>query len=337
MQMKASANLGNARPARPRRRRVGSVRAGFSLTEALVAISIIVLLVALVLVALAQGRRTAAAGASAQLMAGISVGMTSFKQQFGFAPPLVEGQRDLADINKPQDRVAFEPNPDKPGENRIRVYIPSDPKDATFLRGETLTINENNPLATQDDRFSLDALGIYLCGVLEMPRKVGGNDKDLPIDGVPGAGLAKPQLDGTFTSGKYETFVDVSRKSLQLVRVDGGNYPTAELRDRGGTPLRYYRWLKDKNPTKWEDLNIPPMVVGPKYREYLSTTPAAQRSQPDARLNDAVWAIVMAGENKVFGDEPIETLKEKLNSDKDEAALRAEAWADNIVEVGSDR
>lgn len=59
-------------------------------------------------------------------------------------------------------------------------------------------------------------------------------------------------------------------------------------------------------------------------------------------MTGANWAFVMAGPNRVFGDEDIAVIVQALQStgasvdaSMPEAMLRARAWADNLVEAGS--
>jgi hypothetical protein len=127
------------------------------------------------------------------------------------------------------------------------------------------------------------------------------------------------------------------------VRNDDKTFPTAEVVDRNNVPVRYYRWLKDRNATRWEDLNIPAMIVGPDYAKFMSTTPSDQREQAEPSITAANWGVVMAGNNRVFGDESIAVIAAALRTYESlavdettaEATLRARAWADNIVKVGN--
>lgn len=324
---------GPTMPARPGAHAQPRSHAGFTLIQLLVALGILATLAGLLLAAMSVARRSAVRGADTQIMGGISTGMSAFTTTFDIAPPLVRDVRD----DKTIETVTIGPAT----VSVIAVYTPA--ADAAFLRGDALNIDGKlaNPLAVKDQRYSIDSLGFYLVGVLQAPYRA--DSADVPIDLVAGPGTGKPNLSGGFEKGKFGPFVEAGGKTLQIVRDDDKTKPTAELRDRNGIAIRYYHWLKDKTVTTWDNLNLPPMIVGPDYAKFHSSTPPDQRQQADARVTAANWGIVMAGPNRVFGDEPIAEIVQALQSyegasvdaSMSEAALRARAWADNLVEVGS--
>ncbi len=310
---------------------------GFTLIQLLVAVGILATLAGLLLVAMRAARASAVAGADTQIKGTIATGMTGFISSFDFAPPLVKDQSD-----KTGKGTIVKVKVNSTDVYAIAVYTPA--ADADFLRGPGVA-DINNPLRPTpkpDLRYSNDSLGIYLAGALEVPLR---SDKaDVPIDLVSGPGTGRPNLSGSFEKGKFGPFIDASSRTLQIVRNDdiSSLNPTAELQDRNRVPIRYYRWLKNKNVSTWDDLNIPAMVVGPDYAKYSSKTAAADRAQPDAQVTGANWAFVMAGPNRVFGDEDIAVIVQALQStgasvdaSMPEAMLRARAWADNLVEAGS--
>lgn len=308
-------------------------RRGFSLIQLLVALGILATLAGILLAAMAVARRAAVRGADTQIMGTIKSGLEAFSASFDIAPPLVKDRS----LNDPKTIVKNLVGGDE--FYSIAVYTPA--ADANFLRGANFTLNLSNPLdADRDRRYSENSLGIYLAGALAAPIR---SDKaDVPIDMVAGPGIGRPNLAGGFEKGNYGPYIDAESRSLRLVRNDDKDMPTAVVQDRNGVAVRYYRWLKNKTVTTWDDLNIPPMVVGPDYAKFHSSTPADQRDQPDPRITAANWAFVMAGPNRVFGDEPVDVLVQALRSvgasvdeSTSEAALRARAWEDNLVEVGS--
>lgn len=308
---------------------------GFTLIQLLVALGVLATLAGILMVAMSAARRAAVRGADTQIMGSMTSGMTAFGATFDMAPPLV---RDVKD-NKTIEQVTV----GNETMTVVAVYTPA--ADAAFLRGDTLNLASklSNPLAVKDQRYSLSSLGFYLAGVLQAPLRP--SNPDIPIDLVAGPGTGRPNLSGGFEKGKFGPFIEAGSKTLQLVRNDDTSKPTAEIRDRNGVAVRYYRWLKKKTVTTWDDLNIPPMIVGPEYATFHSSTAVAQRQQADPRVTAANWGIVMAGPNHVFGDEPIAEIVQALKTysgvsvddTMSEAALRARAWEDNLVEVGSDK
>ena len=122
--------------------------------------------------------------------------------------------------------------------------------------------------------------------------------------------------------------------------------------DGFGNAYRYYRW----EPGRYEngrlvvenelDLNIPAVLIDPVEFEKVQNDPQ-NLSDPgvkfigeDSRLRDARYAIVSAGPDGYFGTESIETIaaflrREVPGSSEEQAELRREVWADNLVEVGS--
>ncbi|MCA9275308.1 MAG: prepilin-type N-terminal cleavage/methylation domain-containing protein [Phycisphaerales bacterium] len=122
--------------------------------------------------------------------------------------------------------------------------------------------------------------------------------------------------------------------------------------DGFGNAYRYYRW----EPGRYEngrlvvenelDLNIPAVLIDPVEFEKVQNDPQ-NLSDPEvkfigenSRLRDARYAIVSAGPDGYFGTESIETIaaflrREVPGSSQEQAELRREVWADNLVEVGS--
>ncbi len=319
--------------------RTPTARGGFTLIQMLVALGILATLAGLLLAAMSVMKRTVARGATTQLISGISAGVTGFATSFDFAPPLV---RDLAKTNPATIEFV---KVDSVDVAIIAVYTPS--RDADFLRGSTLNVTGTNPLgaggSADDRRYSLNTLGVYLAGALNQARRA--DQPDVPIDLVAGPGIGRPSLTGTFDKGTYGPYVDAGGKSLKLSINNDPKMPTVELHDGNDVPIRFYRWLKNKTVKSWDDLNLPAMVVGPDYALFSPklTPTASMRTDPNPSVTGANWAVVMAGPNRVFGDEPIADVVKALqtyggmsvDASMSESVLRARAWSDNLVEVGN--
>ena len=89
-------------------------------------------------------------------------------------------------------------------------------------------------------------------------------------------------------------------------------------------------------------LNIPWVLLDDEALHKLKDDPNAAAeidlTNGDTKLRSARWAVVGAGPDGVFGTEPIETLRDRLNlqgGKLDDWEVRAKAKADNAVEVGS--
>lgn len=276
----------------------------FTLVELLFSILIIGVLAGILIVGLRSATAGARSAADTQTASALKLGIENFSQQFGIAPPLVKDKGAGTSTNPITTTGA------------ILYCDPQNATDATFLR--------NNPAAASDLRYSVHSLAYYLVGSL-----------DQASDGWDGPGMRSVSRDGAFKlsdRAKFEPFIDAGKGSFRVyfsgtaVSKDG----RVEIRDRNETPIRYYRWLDGvaypDSPgsflvRKPEDLNVPSMVGDPKT---------------DPTLRDSTWAVVMAGANKLFGDEPIAEIRQALASnpgDSDEK-VRAEAKKDNIVEVG---
>jgi hypothetical protein len=163
-------------------------------------------------------------------------------------------------------------------------------------------------------------------------------------------------------STKLDSLVDLSKKAITVYMY--GRDPSAvttglrdgnssfdansdrwvELRDPQGKPIRYYRWINGVAYTqgtrtvyevrKIDDLRLPPLV-GRKGTAIVQT-PADRDTMQNPELRNASWAIVMAGPDGVFGDEPLPELVKLLgpSAESDELRARINAEKDNIVEVG---
>ncbi|MBX3316316.1 MAG: prepilin-type N-terminal cleavage/methylation domain-containing protein [Phycisphaeraceae bacterium] len=312
------------------RQSTGSCRQrAFTLVEVIFSILLIAILISISIVGIQAASRSAQASADRQAVLSLKVGVESFKQEFGFLPPLAKGE--------------VPPGSEEPfltSDQRANVYNPSVASDLNFLRGRT---GAADGAAISDDsafRFSRQSLPFYLGGIL-----------DANADGVDGPGFRAPRRDGTFASSgpSYQPFVDTSKKSLRAWPSSDSSRPyVVEFRDRAGIAIRYYRWVKESDAeiarSGLRALNIPKVLGDP-------TSDADERASPaDANplLRDAEFAIVAAGPNRVFGDIKIggtdkgtgtESLVEirrtlGLPSSRTDIAVEQEGRKDNIVEVG---
>lgn len=274
--------------------RTGQARA-FTLMEVLVSVGIIFLLLGLLLTTFRYVNRAANEVQARTTLQSIRMAITQFESDFGFAPPLVmdgyEARNGEAD--RPWPEYTSKTSVIESGSVRwIKVWDPdyldtangSVPSHLNFLRARGGTYSPAAPADNpfKDFRFSNRTLAYYLVGALDIAREPTSPARDLPIDGVKGAGFYHPEEDGTFeipprvvrgsTRGykgrKYTPFVDVSKGGLQLAT--DPNSPrlnnvaeSVELQDNrfgkvmrlsrqspepsgpgdvGGRPIRYYRW-----------------------------------------------------------------------------------------------
>ncbi|MEX2218983.1 MAG: hypothetical protein WD749_09505 [Phycisphaerales bacterium] len=270
-----------------------------------------------------------------------------FRQQMGFLPPLMKDRGDVVSAAGP---IAFDGTPPVVA-GIIKVYSVTDTEDLQALRGGT---NEAEPgTYSVYSEFSLPA---YILGALDMSRPAPLNN--VSFDGVQGPGFRKAKPDGTFESAgaKFEPFFDVARTPTAVYAEDAST-GKVQLRDRNGVAYRYYRWEHDAgqpdsghpqvDPVLIREgvkiyANVPRIVYDPYFAIPFGQLPAAGVQSP--RLPDemkaAAFAIVGAGPNEVFGDEPVAELQAKLGmtinpgNPQDVAKLIGRASADNAVEVG---
>jgi hypothetical protein len=277
--------------------------------------------------------------------------VTQFRQECGFVPPLVRDQS----IDPPPLRARIEEKLGT-GSNASRSFYRYAVYDFAELNNGTewrKFFQREAPPAPPagfgsmsmyyDKRYSECSLPYYLIGPVEVDLTTNMEGAVVPIDGVPGPGFLKPVRDGTFVvptetlaaggSGrlgqKYEPFFRPNNSSIKLYQNPG---PTKEdradlaLRDRNDVAIRYYRWTKsdvrdDRDPIINNWLRVPVIVGDP---------------EKSPNLRDATFAIVAAGPDGAFGDEPVAELRQKLGlaPDTSEIIARSKAMEDNVVEVG---
>lgn len=270
---------------------------GFTLMEVLVSLGIIFLLLGLLLTTFRFVNRAANEVQARTTLQSIRMAITQFESDFGFAPPLVrdgwEARNGSTDRPWPEytsGTSMIEPDPDNAQVRRIKVWDPdfldgmNVPDHLNFLRARggmySPAAPADNPF--KDYRFSNRTLAYYLVGALDVARDPNSPARDLPIDGVKGAGFYHPEEDGAFeipprvvrgsTRGykgrRYTPFVDVSKGGLQLatdlnsprtnnvaegvelqdnrfgkvMRLSRQSPEPSGPGDVGGRPIRYYRW-----------------------------------------------------------------------------------------------
>ncbi len=317
---------------------------GFTLVETLFSVLIIGVLLGLLLFGLRAASNAGRAAAERQNVQALKLAADQFRQEFGFAVPLVRDMHPDAAM-----RRRIEPIPGGSGNRRIAVYDTGNPTQVDILRGSRMS----PPIIDAFDyRFSRQSLPYYLLGALNEPLNVASETPDMiPIDGVAGPGFLKPRPDGTFeipagvasgaasaskrTGIKHDPLFVASSSSVRLV-TDGAAPSVVELRDRQGKAYRFYRWARGQVGTgivtTSADLNVPLMLGDPAE---------------NPELRNADWAIVAAGPDGVFGDEDLLDaadpermtaseirIRLKLDPTASPSQVRNRASADNIVAVG---
>lgn len=238
---------------------------GFTLIEILAVILVIALLIGILSVGFVALTGQANDSATKQDLAAIRNAITQFKTEFKFLPPLVEDDASGGRIVG----------------TAIKVYDPTSRDSGVALAAQTYLRDKTIMDPPDIDRWSEFSLAYYLVGAL--PEA---------LDGVEGAGFRKPRADGTFeTRGReYDAFLDAGSGGgvkLELRSTDLTQGDVVVI-DRFGTPYRYYRWLHEPMISSIADLNVPVALGDPTENQ---------------DLRNATFAVVSAGQDKLFGTE----------------------------------
>lgn len=287
----------------------------FTLIELMVAITIILVLMALLLsgIARAVGRAREVGGQRA--VETLTLGITQFENEFGFAPPLVHdgavmtmGDPTRRPAASTEDGPVVEMNAGQLTWEQLVVWLEGSRADSDILRRRTGVGADGVELigggvwdddgAWDDIRYSKYALPYYLGGV-------GGKR----LDGVAGPGMARPQADGLFvgvgypvgsTRDRYPPMVDADKGSLKTAI---GYFEPEEYPEHGqaapaspmptdsevayidpwGRALRYYRWEPGRLSggrlvvENTLDLNIPPVLLNPEVYGAVRNDPSTAR------------------------------------------------------------
>ena len=308
-------------------------RGAFTLVELLLMILIVAILIGLLTVGMRYALAVARGAAGKQDVASLKIAVESFRNDFGFPPPLVKDGYDgttapLRAISGRTSPWTYQSGLSTPAERDAdRLYLQQD-------------------AASSDYRFSVYSLAYYLMGPL---------DKD--VDGQAGPGTRKALRDGSFdrmTNDTYPARYEPKSGGLTYAAWTPNEPQTEgrwEIQDGNDVAYRYYRWLPAEPGDPNHDPSDPlanlrvPKLFGDAANDNTAASPAQ-----DAQLfRDAGYAIVAAGADGVFGDiaddggsfrglETLEQIEDALGKRFTGASAESQAEnaarADNIVEVG---
>ncbi|GEM_PF-831775 len=359
---------------------------GFTIFELLVSIGVIAVLVALVVLGARAAQRAAGSVVDQSGLNQVYDGIKKFREDMGFLPPMVkEYGPDVSfasvgiesslitlpgAVPKRSDLpwamvVAVSADPSLAPRNQIEVYKRGD--DAAFLRAQDPDWKGPDPTnILRDNRYSELTLGYFVAGQLEAPYTAAL--PDVPMDGVAGPGMYKPDRAGLFevpavaidpapasrrrAGREYGPFIEVGAKGVRTV-IDVDTTPTASdkgkdvtIRDRNNVPMRYYRWLRQEPPPNTtvpdtDTLLVLPAIIGRLGSPIESIVPNERNPKSNTLLRQARWAVAAAGPDRLYGDEPLLYLSQVLGVPEptDPTAinkLRLQAARDNLVRVGTD-
>lgn len=347
-------------------RRAQRERHAFTVIELIVSIAIIALLLGIAVFGVHTLHKAARGTVDLTMVNQIGTGVDKFEEAVGFLPPLVK-DRLATGLPRPLSQLTY---PRTGTRNAILVYEPDIQTDIDALNLLPTNLGTINTNPFEDEyRYSESSLTFFLVGALDA-RFDENNAANVVIDGVKGPGLYKPNHDGEFLVPRelvqsngakavgtvLEPFVNIGSGGAKVAYPDQNEPRSVRLVDSKGVAIRYYRWVNGNwfpaqgaPNAKFEvrslaDLKVPRLVgrFSPDTAQPITdqtTFPTAQdrdiRQNP--QLRSATWAIVAAGPNGVFGDEPLAALAQALGKQNDvslEAKLRSEAEKDNIVRVG---
>lgn len=333
---------------------IGGKRA-FTLIEVVIVLTIIIILTSLVFVAVGGVIRTARASIEQQFLRAVGVAVTQFEQQHNFFPPLLDN-RPLAPDGSPALAIEV---PSGSAAGRLLLLSEQFRGGASEATLPPVTLMDRYlryEIEADEPRWSNRALSAYLLGGLG--RRVNGSN---------GPGSRPPNADGTFDlSGRpVGALLDAGVLLRRLVGARFDNDGTDVLvvdpgviNDRWGVPIRYYRWLPTLHvdpavsggsvpacvfpfpPTPF-DAGSPDAVLANaparagEVRSY-NVPPAVGDPAEETSLRNAKYAIVSAGPDGLFGDEPLATLRTRLGllTTVTDREVRRLARRDNVREVG---
>ena len=349
---------------------------GFTVIELIISIAVIAVLIGLIVIGVQAVKKRAGGLLDASSVDQVFTAVKQFKQEVGFLPPMV---KEFAAGGPPVDQMIvrqtalpwaaiFVPEPADPPRHpdaRFRIAVYTRGSNANFFKGNDPAYA--GPVPTnflQDNRFSQLTLGYYLAGQLEFGYNA--TYTDVPVDGVSGPGMYKPEKGGFFDvpdsmlkpvadrkrQGKtYGPYVEAAGKSVKVetdIASDSSGRDVT-VRDRNGVPIRYYYWLPSttgNDPDPDRNMLLPRMVCrlpdDATHQLGDPIVPDQLNPKTNTVLRNASWAIVAAGPDKVFGDEEINHIAQVLgktppgpNVDEDRK-LRLLAARDNIVRLGTE-
>ncbi len=322
-------------------------RSAFTLVELLVSIMVIGILLGMLIIGARVAIRFVRTQADRQAVISMRIGIIQFKQDHGIPMPLVRDQH-FRGATPEMARVELTGNAGN--YNRIAVYdisaptpVGDDYKAVLIKRlGSGTAAPSGWGALTEyyDTRWSNNSLAYYLVGALE--EKLNSPNADLVIDGKTGHGMFAANRDGSFKIPSelaldplakmalpriYDPYF-VPNSSSTKIWVDPSGLPGAaqnvQIRDRNQVPFRYYHWLHDEG-----------FRTDPVINNYLRVPLVVGDPTTDTRLRSATFAVVGAGPDGVFGDEPIDALRIALGmADASELIARKKAMEDNVVEFG---
>lgn len=294
-------------------------RPGFSLTEMLVTMSIIVLLLGALFAALGPTIRYVRAESERQTLRTLAQSLENYKQINGFLPPLVNDGPDTQrtpGTNGPiigTTAATAQPNikgsaliPPPGGVGGVSGFLRYEASPDTAGSDNTVLANGNYV-----SRSSIYSLPVYLAGSLERN-----------VDGVDQFGSNNADAEGRFLkgTGNNKPMLDTAKFAERLQpRLRDGTEVTDRNRvvilDRWGTPIRYYRWLPTFHQASgpgsplvytFSNGSAPPANATNQAREVRSTnTPwpiGDPRDTTNALLRGASAAVVSAGPDKQIND-----------------------------------
>jgi len=351
-------------------------RRGFTLVEILFSILILGLLMGLLYVTFRSTRNFARSTTNRQTATSIKMGVSRFIEVCGFPPPLIRDQAQTIPMTVEQNgtsgvrfAVYSFRNDDGADATTLAFLRPATLTDVTATNPfldyryslRTLPVYIAGACDVPLAPAAPDAVAktIPIDGVVGpgMYKAKPDGQFDVPGDVKQGNASSTKRV-----STKLDTLVDLSKKAVTVyaygrdpsavttdlrdgaTSYDANSDRWVELRDAQGKPIRYYRWINGVAYTqgtrtvyevrKIDDLRLPPLVG--RKGTTIPQTPADRDTMQNPELRNASWAIVMAGPDGVFGDEPLAELVKLLgpSAESDEVRVRIQAEKDNIVEVG---